>query len=37
MSKSNGKVIKPEPLNERYGLDAYRYFMNAGIPFGEDG
>ena len=37
MSKSKGNVIKPEPLIERYGLDAFRYFLVAGIPFGEDG
>ena len=37
MSKSKGNVIRPEPLIERYGLDAFRYFLVAGIPFGEDG
>lgn len=37
MSKSKGNVIDPVLLIERYGLDAYRYFMLREVPFGQDG
>jgi len=37
MSKSKGNVIYPEPLIERYGLDAVKYFLLRELPFGQDG
>lgn len=37
MSKSKGNVIDPLTLVERYGKDAFRYFLLREIPFGQDG
>jgi methionyl-tRNA synthetase len=37
MSKSKGNVIYPEPLVERYGLDAFRYYIVKELPYGNDG
>jgi len=37
MSKSKGNVIYPEPLVERYGLDAFRYYIVRELPYGNDG
>ncbi len=37
MSKSKGNVVYPEPLIERYGLDALRFFSACCVPFGSDG
>ncbi|MCL6489815.1 MAG: methionine--tRNA ligase [Alicyclobacillus mali] len=37
MSKSKGNVIDPLSLVDRYGRDAFRYFLLREIPFGQDG
>lgn len=37
MSKSRGNVVDPLQMVERYGLDAYRYFLLRDVPFGLDG
>jgi methionyl-tRNA synthetase len=37
MSKSKGNVIYPEVLEQRYGLDAVRYYLLRAMPFGNDG
>ena len=36
MSKSKGNVVYPEMLVERYGLDAFRYYLMKTMPFGGD-
>jgi len=37
MSKSKGNVIYPDQLVERYGLDAFRYYIVKELPYGSDG
>ncbi len=37
MSKSQGTVVDPYVLVERYGLDAVRYFLLREFAFGQDG
>jgi methionyl-tRNA synthetase len=37
MSKSRGNVVNPLDMVEKYGLDAYRYFLLRDVPFGLDG
>jgi methionyl-tRNA synthetase len=36
MSKSRGNVIKPLNLKDKYGLDAFRYFLLREMVFGLD-
>jgi len=37
MSKSLGNVVDPNKIVEKYGADAFRYFLMREIPFGQDG
>ena len=37
MSKSKGNFVDPVVMTERYGVDAYRYFLLREMPFGQDG
>ena len=37
MSKSKGNIVYAEPIIERYGMDALRYFMLREFNFGQDG
>ncbi|MBI4680507.1 MAG: methionine--tRNA ligase [Nitrospirae bacterium] len=37
MSKSLGNVIDPNEMAEKYGADAFRYFLFREVPFGLDG
>jgi methionyl-tRNA synthetase len=37
MSKSRGNTVYAEPLVERYGVDAVRYYLASEITFGQDG
>jgi len=37
MSKSKGKVVYPDDLIPRYGLDPMRYFLLKEIPYSGDG
>ena len=37
MSKSKGNVVYPEPIVERYGVDALKYFLLREFSFGNDG
>jgi len=36
MSKSRGTVVKPLELKDKYGLDAFRYFLMRDMVFGLD-
>ena len=37
MSKSLGNVVDPGEVAERFGVDAFRYFLLREVPFGLDG
>jgi methionyl-tRNA synthetase len=37
MSKSIGNVVDPNDIVEKYGVDAFRYFLFREVPFGLDG
>jgi methionyl-tRNA synthetase len=37
MSKSRGNVVDPNAMIERFGTDAFRYFLLREVPFGQDG
>ena len=37
MSKSTGNVVDPHAMTDRYGVDAFRYFLFREVPFGLDG
>lgn len=37
MSKSKGNVVDPIEMVEKFGIDAYRYFLLRDVPFGLDG
>jgi len=37
MSKSLGNVVEPLAMRDKYGLDAFRYFLLREMQFGHDG
>ncbi|MGH7231999.1 MAG: methionine--tRNA ligase [Nitrospiraceae bacterium] len=37
MSKSRGNVVDPHAMIDRFGADAFRYFLLREVPFGHDG
>jgi methionyl-tRNA synthetase len=37
MSKSRGNVVDPNRMVDKYGADAFRYFLLREVPFGQDG
>jgi methionyl-tRNA synthetase len=37
MSKSLGNVVDPWEIVDKYGIDAFRYFLFREVPFGLDG
>ncbi|HJT21729.1 MAG TPA: methionine--tRNA ligase [Nitrospira sp.] len=37
MSKSRGNVVDPNKIIDRFGADAFRYFLLREVPFGQDG
>ena len=37
MSKSKGNIVYPDPIIQRYGIDALKYFLLREFAFGQDG
>ena len=37
MSKSKGNIVNPMEMVDRFGVDAYRFFLLREVPFGVDG
>jgi methionyl-tRNA synthetase len=37
MSKSRGNVVDPNKMVDKFGADAFRYFLLREVPFGQDG
>lgn len=37
MSKSLGNVVNPNEIADKYGPDAFRYYVLKQVPFGDDG
>ncbi len=37
MSKSRGNVVDPHHMVDKFGADAFRYFLFREVPFGQDG
>ncbi len=37
MSKSRGNIVSPIEMADKFGVDAYRYFLLRDVPFGLDG
>jgi len=37
MSKSKGNIVDPHEIADRFGVDAYRFFLLREVPFGMDG
>ncbi|MFC1624689.1 methionine--tRNA ligase [Candidatus Omnitrophota bacterium] len=37
MSKSRGNIVDPLMMVDRFGVDAYRFFLLKEVPFGMDG
>ncbi|MFH1782796.1 MAG: methionine--tRNA ligase [Candidatus Omnitrophota bacterium] len=37
MSKSRGNIVNPIDMVDKYGVDAYRFFLLREVPFGIDG
>jgi len=37
MSKSKGNIVDPTGIIDKYGVDAFRYYLLSAVPFGYDG
>ena len=37
MSKSRGNVVDPNVMVDKFGVDAFRFFLMFEVPFGQDG
>lgn len=36
ISKSTGNIVRPEPIIDQFGADAFRYFLSREMVFGQD-